>query len=86
MPPWASQFLGIYESRILIQVRSSLQSPGLRLRDSPTYRGKRPVGPQAGQRRVGRVLGDGQGAGRAFGSRNGPSEPSEGSRRLSFVL
>lgn len=86
MPPWASQFLGIYESRILIQVRSSLQSPGLRLRESPTYRGKRPVGPQAGQRRVGRVLGDGQGAGRAFGSRNRPSEPSEGSRRLSFVL
>lgn len=41
MPPWASQFLGIYESRILIQVRSSLQSPGLRLRESPTYRGKR---------------------------------------------
>lgn len=48
MPPWASQFLGIYESRILIQVRSSLQSPGLRLRESPTYRGKRPIAASCG--------------------------------------
>lgn len=48
MPPWASQFLGIYESRILIQVRSSLQSPGLRLRESPTYRGKRLIAASCG--------------------------------------